>query len=73
MAARNRMVTEEQAHKLAEMWIWDAVAGILTGSTAPRDEHGQKAADKVCAIVRREQQRLYKKFDAELHKSRDNA
>lgn len=58
-----RLVTDDQAHILAEMYTWDAVASILQGSCAPRTTAGQKAADQVIAQCKRQQLRLIKVYD----------
>lgn len=65
MANTPRLVTTKQAEALAEMYVWDTVVEILEGSTAPRDESGQKAARKVIAIAMAEQKKLFRKYDAE--------
>lgn len=65
MANTPRLVTVKQADALAELYVWDTVVEILEGSTAPRDESGQKAARKVIAIAKAEQKKLFRKYDAE--------
>lgn len=65
MANTPRLVTTKQADALAELYVWDTVVEILEGSTAPRDESGQKAARKVIAIAKAEQKKLFRKYDAE--------
>lgn len=64
MASKNRLVTEVQAEKLAELYVWGAITEILEGSTAPRDQHGQKAAVRVLGIADKEKRRLIAMFDA---------
>lgn len=65
MANTPRLVTTKQADALAELYVWDTIVEILEGSTAPRDESGQKAARKVIAIAKAEQKKLFRKYDAE--------
>ena len=65
MASTPRLVTTKQAKALAEMYVWDTIVEILEGSTAPRDESGQKAARKVIAIAKAEQKKLFRKYEPE--------
>ncbi|MEA5251001.1 hypothetical protein [Xanthomonas fragariae] len=53
-----RLVTDDQANALGELYAWDCVVSILEGSTAPRRKSGQTAASRVIAIAKAEQQKL---------------
>ena len=60
-----RMVTDEQAKALAELYVWDTVISILEGSTAPRTWGGRRAAASVVKQARRQCQRLIRIYDKE--------
>jgi hypothetical protein len=52
------------AKALAELYVWDCLVEILEGSTAPRSRSGQKTAERVIALCKREQHKLLRQYDA---------
>lgn len=63
MSASKRY-TNEQAHALAELYVWEAVASIIEGSCAPRSSEGMSAARKILVIVSDQRHRLIREYDA---------
>ncbi len=58
-----RLVTDDQAHALAEMYVWESVISILEGSCAPRTKTGQAAANRVTKIAYAQQKKLIRAYD----------
>jgi hypothetical protein len=67
-----RLVTDDQANALAEMYTWEAVISILEGSCAPRTRTGQTAADRVTKIAYAQQKKLIRVYDKDKDKDKES-
>lgn len=60
---------KDAANNLAELYVFAAVAEILSGSTAPRSGTGQRAADRILKICATEQQRRLAAHDVAIRRA----